>query len=225
MSDGQLDCGARRGTFYHSPVAACTVTHIGNAYGFQLTENTTHWMHHDSCIESMDKCLAINLRDIFHGTTKYAEIKSEVIDGAVRRYFVRIDRGCKSDTKLIFPADDRELSAAAIFTIYDEFDDDAGVSVFRHGADVYMRFPINVRMALCGFKLVVNAIDGRVLKLLISDVVSPDYVKVIPNEGLPNRENPLTKGKLHLCFKIEFPKTLSKQCKADIAELLDRAHQ
>lgn len=123
----------------------------------------------------------------------------------------------------MFPADNREHSAAAIFTIYDKIGDDECISVFRHGADVYMRFSITLRMALCGFKLQVNAIDGRVLKLLISDVVSPGYVKIIPNEGLPMRENPSTRGDLHLCFRIDFPKTLSRPSKEDIADALDRA--
>lgn len=225
MSDG-LDCSPRDGTIYHSPVAACEVAHLRQSYGFHLASNDTYWLHRGSHTHVADKCLTIDLRDIFHGTTKYAEIESQSdeVDGKLlHQYFVPIHRGCKSGTKLIFPAADREYSAAAIFTIYDEFDDDESISVFRHGIDVYMRFVISVRMALCGFKLLVNAIDGRVLQLLITDVISPDYVKIIPNEGLPKRENPSTKGDLHLCFKIEFPKTLSRQSKEDIADALDRA--
>lgn len=223
MSDG-VDCSPRDGTIYHSPVAACEVAHLGQSYGFHLASNDTYWLHRDSRTHDADKCLTINLRDIFHGTTKYAEIESDAVDGKLlHQYFVPIHRGCKSGTKLIFPADNREYSAAAIFTIYDEFKDDENISVFRHGSDVYMRFVISVRMALCGFKLLVNAIDGRVLQLLITDVISPDYVKIIPNEGLPKRENTSAKGDLHLCFKIEFPRTLSRQSKEDIADALDRS--
>lgn len=223
MSDG-LDCGARGGGIYHSPVAACQVTDLGHSYGFHLGANHTHWLHRDTRAQCIDTCVTADLRDVFHGTTKCAEMESDAVDGdKMRRYFVPIHRGCKSNTKLVFPAEDREYSAAAIFTICDESDDDDSFSVFRHGADVYMRFNINVRMALCGFKLLVHAIDGRVLKLLITDVVSPDYVKTIPNEGLPRPDSPSTNGDLYLCFKIEFPKTLSRQSKDDIADALDRA--
>lgn len=224
MSDG-LDCGARAGAIYHSPVAACQVTHLEQSYGFHLAANNTNWMHHGGRASSIEQCLTIDLRDLFHGTTKCAEIESDVTEGGtlVQRYFVPIHPGCKSGTKLIFPCDDRDYSAAAIFTVYDEIDDDECVNMFRYGSDVYMRFAINVRMALCGFTLQVNAIDGRVLKLSISDIVSPDYVRIIPNEGLPKREHPSERGDLHLCFKIEFPKTLSRHSKADIADALDRA--
>lgn len=223
MSNG-LDCSARGGRIYHSPVAACEVSHFGQSYGFRLDSNHTYWMHCDSRTKCIDKCLTIDLQDIFYGNTKCAENESDGIDGKLmHRYFVPIHRGCESGTKLIFPADDQEHRVAAVFSIDDKFGDDDGVGVVRDGVDVYMRFPINIKMALCGFKLQVNTIDGRTLNLLISDIVSPEYVKTIPNEGLPMRENPSSRGDLHLCFKIEFPKMLSRPIKKDIANTLDRA--
>lgn len=226
MSDGLGCFSPRDGTmvYNNSPVAACEAAHLGQSYGFHLVSDDTYWLHRDSRSHVADKCLTIDLRDIFYGTTKYTEIESNAVDGKLlHQYFVPIHQGCESGTHIIFSADDREYSAAAIFTICDEFKDDESISVFRHGADVYMRFVISVRMALCGFKLLVNAIDGRLLQLLITDVISPDYVKIIPNEGLPKRENTSAKGDLHLCFKIEFPKTLSRHSKEDIADALDRA--
>lgn len=225
MSDG-LDYSARGGAVYHTPVASCKVTHSGQSYGFHLVENNTYWMRCDCRTNCIDRCLTIDLRDIFYGTTKYTEDEIDADDGKLMcGYFVPIHRGCKSATKLIYPSGHRACNAAAIFTIYDGNIDDSNdcISVFRQGVDLYMRFTISVRMALCGFKLLINAIDGRLIKLLISDIISPDYVKIIPNEGLPMRENPATKGDLYVCFKIEYPKTLSRQSKADIGDALDRA--
>lgn len=78
MKDGNDGSGtARGGTIYHSPVAACEVIHFGQSYGFHLAANNTYWLHCDSRTHFTDACLTIDLLDIFHGTTKYAEIKSD----------------------------------------------------------------------------------------------------------------------------------------------------
>lgn len=221
MSDG-LDSIAGGGRIYHSPVAACGVTYMGQSYGFHLGSNHTHWVHYDSDTHGVDKCVTVDLHDIFHGTTKCAEIESNVDDGnSTHRYFVPIHRGCTPGTKLLFPAAERDNTADALFTLFDQFKDDGRASVFRHGPDVYMRFTIDLKMALCGFKLQVNAIDGSILKFHINDVVTPDYIKVVPNEGLPVRQKPAERGNLYLCFKIEFPKTLSKHSKQSIAHAMD----
>ncbi|KAF9406192.1 hypothetical protein HW555_013353 [Spodoptera exigua] len=73
---------------------------------------------------------------------------------------------------------------------------------------------ITLQEALCGFMVTINTLDGRMLRIKISDVVTPTYEKVIEDEGLPLPSCPnKAKGNLILRFHIDFPEYLSKRSK------------
>ena len=70
----------------------------------------------------------------------------------------------------------------------------------RDGADIHMDYNIDLKQALCGFKLIIKTIDDRKILMAISDVITPGYIKEIVGEGLPKFENKKEKGNLFVHF-------------------------
>ncbi|KAG8239427.1 hypothetical protein J437_LFUL018947 [Ladona fulva] len=64
----------------------------------------------------------------------------------------------------------------------------------------------HLSMALTGFTAKVETIDGRTLRIPITEIVSPSYEKIIQREGLPvfGVEDG-RKGRLRMRFDIQFP--------------------
>ena len=73
---------------------------------------------------------------------------------------------------------------------------------------------ITLKDALCGFMETIKTLDDRILRIKITDVVTPTYEKVIEDEGLPLPACPMrAKGNLILRFRVSFPEYLSKRSK------------
>jgi DnaJ-class molecular chaperone len=68
-------------------------------------------------------------------------------------------------------------------------------------------------------------LDNRVLNIFIDEIISPNTVKQIENEGMPIIGNIITneaiKGKLFVIFNVIFPKFISPENKENITRLLD----
>jgi DnaJ-class molecular chaperone len=85
----------------------------------------------------------------------------------------------------------------------------------RSGLDLIYRHPISLKEALVGFKFEIDHLNGQNYTINnFGKVVSPRYVKSIPNLGMQRGEK---RGNLILEFEIEFPKTL----KEDVISKLD----
>jgi len=87
----------------------------------------------------------------------------------------------------------------------------------RAGVDLEYYHSITLFEALTGFEFYLTHLDGRVLHVCSEpgSIITPDDSKVIPNEGMPSRDNPMQTGKLYIHLNIEFPSQLSKeQCES-----------
>lgn len=164
----------------------------------------------------VEKCLTLDLTDIFYGSTKYAEVEW---NDRSEKFFVPIHKGCAQGTKLLYVHTNKCIE----FSTCDDFHCDCCDGVFRRKNDIYMKYRIKLMDALCGFKLRVKTIDGRAMTFRINDVVHPNYVKVIPNEGMPGSDAGDASGDLHLIFELIFPKRLSLCSKHAIASALESA--
>ena len=71
--------------------------------------------------------------------------------------------------------------------------------------------------ALCGVHTSVSTLDGRTLPIEVRNV-NPDYVKLIPGEGMPNRKSH-SKGDMKVKFKIAFPE-LTETERSQIGSIL-----
>lgn len=81
---------------------------------------------------------------------------------------------------------------------------------------------INLSEALTGVEFVIEHLDKR--KLLIrskkNEVIKPDDVKMIANEGMPTQRNIFQKGSLLIKFTVEFPKKIPDNIANELLKLL-----
>ena len=76
-----------------------------------------------------------------------------------------------------------------------------------------MNTEVSLVSALVGSAIDVHTLDGRLLKIPISQTITPGFVKVVEGEGMPvynGKEMPVYNGKgkrgdLHIKFKTVFP--------------------
>jgi len=91
----------------------------------------------------------------------------------------------------------------------------------RQDDDLHMNVELSLVEALCGFKLVICQLDGR--KLIINHdgkIIQPNEIMKIQKEGMPQLNNPSSKGDLFLHFNIILPKNLDNSRKDIIKQVL-----
>lgn len=68
-----------------------------------------------------------------------------------------------------------------------------------------MTVDIFLREALTGTVVTVNTLDDRTLRIPLTSVITSDYKKYVPDQGLPLPEDPEKRGSLVISFNIEYP--------------------
>merc|ERR1712107_879634 len=90
----------------------------------------------------------------------------------------------------------------------------------RKNADLLIAQTASLNQALCGFSVRIVHLDGRdiILKTKPGQIIESQssttgapYTMMVPNEGMPSKGNPFVKGDLYVTFRIEFPKSLTKE--------------
>lgn len=80
----------------------------------------------------------------------------------------------------------------------------------RQGSDLVLKRTVSLYEALCGTSFVVTHLDGR--KLLIKsapgEVIKPDALKEVTDEGMPVAGHTQVKGALFVKFEVLFPDAL-----------------
>lgn len=86
---------------------------------------------------------------------------------------------------------------------------DNSIFEFKNNDLIYKK-NITLSEALSGFSFTIKQLDQRILYIKIDQVVSPNKICCIKNEGLPIMNSSLI-GNLYIHFTIEFPKNLIKE--------------
>ena len=83
----------------------------------------------------------------------------------------------------------------------------------RKGADLLFEHKITLLEALTGVDFVFTHLDGTKIRIKNEpgEVIKPDDLKTIPDKGLPFHKSTFKFGNLFILFKVEFPKSLTKQ--------------
>lgn len=83
----------------------------------------------------------------------------------------------------------------------------------RQGSDLLMVQKVSLANALSDYSFKVEHLDGRILQLRkkIGEVLKPDCIKTIPNEGMPTNSAGDVKGQLIIQFKVIFPDNLTSR--------------
>jgi DnaJ family protein B protein 4 len=168
------------------------------------------------------------LQQLYTGCTKKMKVTKNVMDASsgktmpVEKILVLdVKPGWKSGTKLTFAGEGDETQPGVepgdiVFVL-----EEAPHEHFkRQGDDLVYTANISLRQALAGCVVSLPTLDGRTLRNEIREVIQPDYVKVIPGEGMPLSKNPSKKGNLLIQFKVHFPDQLNDQQKDLIKKAL-----
>ncbi|XP_061389128.1 dnaJ homolog subfamily B member 13 [Musca vetustissima] len=181
------------------------------------------------------KQILVELEDVFNGCVKLMHVwREEFVD----KNKFRTEKRRKTLTLSIPPG----VTAGTRFCFYEEGDraptkipadiifivEDMPHKHFKriNQHDIIYVHEINLCQALTGFQFIVQTLDKRDLKISISDVVYPGFLKRVIGEGLPKCNaldisgtaapcNSVTKdyGNLIIEFKIIFPSYLTKEMK------------
>ena len=96
--------------------------------------------------------------------------------------------------------------------------------------DLLYTHKISLRDALNSLPVIFEHLDGRKLNISMDEIISPDTIKVVKNEGMPiiDKEKPVEsisldnkKGDLYIKFDIHFPDYINDKKKQKIISLLE----
>jgi DnaJ homolog subfamily B member 13 len=95
----------------------------------------------------------------------------------------------------------------------------------RNGDDLIHTQQISLLESFLALPIQVRTLDYRVITVSFQEIIAPDTVKVIKNEGMPiykaeNQIQSQDKGDLHIKFDILFPKHISEENKRKAIEIL-----
>ncbi|KAG7579872.1 HSP40/DnaJ peptide-binding [Arabidopsis thaliana x Arabidopsis arenosa] len=174
----------------------------------------------------VEKKLPCSLEDLYKGTTKKMKISREIagVFGKTMQVeeilTVDVKPGWKKGTKIIFTAKGNEqpgvISADLVFII-----DEKPHPIFtRDGNDLVVTQNISVLEAFTGYTVNLTTLDGRRLTIPVNTVIHPEYVEVVPNEGMPLQKDQTKKGNLTIKFNIKFPTRLTSEQKTGLKKIL-----
>lgn len=79
----------------------------------------------------------------------------------------------------------------------------------RRDLDLILKLDINLTESLCGFKIPVQHLDGRILMLIHppGDPLTSESLRCVLNEGMPHAKYGEERGKLIVSFDVAFPES------------------
>uniref|UniRef100_A0A8D8X8M5 DnaJ protein homolog 1 n=1 Tax=Cacopsylla melanoneura TaxID=428564 RepID=A0A8D8X8M5_9HEMI len=171
--------------------------------------------------------LYVTLEDIVRGCTKKMKISRKVLqpDGISRKedkvLTINVKPGWKAGTKITFQKEGdqgkNKIPADIVFIIRDK----PHPLFKREGSDLRYTAKITLRDALTGCALNIPTLTGEKVPLnLKSEIIKPNTIKKIPNQGLPLPKEPQKKGDLLVSFDIKFPDTLNQNSKDILYDVL-----
>ncbi|XP_050593038.1 dnaJ homolog subfamily B member 13-like [Bombus affinis] len=163
--------------------------------------------------EPLIKTLYLTLLEVFLGGIKKMKIQRLVLVGDDKTKTVTKEKiltipikpGIPTGTRIVFPEEGDQgptkIPADVIFITEDRPHE----TFRREGSDLHMTVDIFLREALTGTVVTVNTLDDRTLRIPLTSVITPDYKKHVPGQGLPLPESPKKRGSLVISFNIEYP--------------------
>lgn len=92
----------------------------------------------------------------------------------------------------------------------------------RDGDDLKMVMTLPLSDALCGFEKIIKSVDDRdvLVKNNAGVVIKPGDIKFIYDEGMPQYENPMNRGRLIVFFEVILPTFIQPELVSKMAKCL-----
>ncbi|XP_034406855.1 dnaJ homolog subfamily B member 13-like [Cyclopterus lumpus] len=133
---------------------------------------------------------------------------------------INVKPGWKEGTRIIFPKEgDQGPNSIPGDIVFIVRQTSHPLFVRQHN-DLIYKAQVTLQMALTGFSVDVQTLDGKLISIPVNDIVHPSYHKVVTGEGMPLSQDPDQRGNLIITFDIQFPKKLSADRKYLIKQAL-----
>jgi len=135
---------------------------------------------------------------------------------------VRVDPGMKHGQKIVLSGEADEMPGVEAGDVIFVLVMEPHTTFQRKGADLVIEKEIYLREALCGARFPIKHLDDRtiIVKTAEGEVVKPNSIKQIPNEGMPRHRRPFEKGRLFVVFKVIFPDSLTEEKRKQLKKFL-----
>lgn len=164
--------------------------------------------------------IGFDLKDLYTGVTKKFKINRTVNGQDIsEKVELNIRPGWKKGTKITFQGKGNQVQGQYAQDLVFIIDEKPHAHFKRDSNDLVYEQDISLAQALCGFAMTIPTLDGRMLRVDVTEVVSPGYEKIVLNEGMPIKGGP-AKGNLKIKFNIRFPSNLNKEQKDKVREAL-----
>jgi DnaJ family protein B protein 4 len=151
------------------------------------------------------------LEQLYNGATIHPQINGKTYD-------IEIKPGFRGGIKIRYP-DEIDTPHGKIDLIF-VIEEQPHPLYRRNNQDLIYTVGIKLRQALIGCVITIPTLDGRAIRHPIRNIITPSTVERIPNEGMPNPNDPSKKGNLILIFEIEFPTQLTQKEKDQLKKIL-----
>lgn len=161
---------------------------------------------HGQGVVSAKKC------EICHGHKVVPEAKTlEVV----------IEPGMRNEEKIVFERDGQQQPDVIPGDVIIILKQATHNRFSRIGDDLYIDMKITLEEALLGFSKPIKMLDGRKIEIRSepNEIIQPFGWKIIEDEGMPVKDDPADRGKLHVKFIVEIPKQLSSAQKEIVQKI------
>lgn len=136
---------------------------------------------------------------------------------------ITIKPGWKKGTKITFPGRGNQLRGSPPLDLIFVVKEKPHAIFQRDRHDLVMTQKISFLEALVGTTLNITTLDRRNITVEVTDIVTPGYEKVVPDEGMPLAKDSSKRGNLRIKFDVEFPSNLTSQQKHNVSRILSEA--
>lgn len=137
---------------------------------------------------------------------------------------VELDKGCPNNQTYTFYGEADEFPGYETGDVIVIVQEQPHKLFKRKGADLMIEKEITLLQALTGVDFVLEHLDGEKLRIKNNpgEVIKPDDIKTVKDKGLPFHKRTFEFGNLYVVFKVQFPKSMPKNCLAPMAQALEQ---
>lgn len=142
--------------------------------------------------------LRCTLEELYMGTTKKMRVSRTNLNAMRAETVVleiKIKPGWKANTRITFRGEGNEVMPGVFQDITFIIRELKHARFVREGSNLAFRHKIDLEQALTGCSVPVKRLDGKELNVKIDEVIHPNYIKIVPGEGMPSSKRPEHFGK------------------------------
>ncbi|CAD8052917.1 unnamed protein product [Paramecium primaurelia] len=180
------------------------------------------------------------LHELYNGCAKTVSYQRQILnkDGITTRQItetkeIKIDRGIETGQKIVYKELGNEAAGFKSSDLIFQIKETPHPTFKRKGNDLLYIAKVKLANAIAADPIQIVTLDNRKLQVPVDQIISPKYVKMIENEGMPIFQQdevkdfgkPYTFGNLYIRFDIQFPEDLTESQKNRIKDILLEGQQ